>query len=177
MFLPAIRTVANVASVTQFPKSHYYPQLEVNDYGYPFCTFTVSGPSRINKSDGSPQNKRVKCSIHIRVTHQREISAEMIYLFDSCRYIYTDLQLQYLLHSPNETCDYFLITNGDNLYGHDFFHHVVPEMRQHYDLIAVEFVSRYCFPKGSQQTARPGMCACYVVFNYCSAFCCALRYT
>jgi hypothetical protein len=44
-------------------------------------------------------------------------------------------------------CDYFLVTNGDNLYHPDLHSRLLPLMRQGVKFIAYDFVSRYFFNK------------------------------
>jgi len=45
--------------------------------------------------------------------------------------------------TPASLCQYFLVTNGDNLYNIQFLPKLLPLMRRKVDLIAVDFVSRY----------------------------------
>lgn len=76
---------------------------------------------------------------------------------DTYGFLQTDLVVEDL-SSSNHNCDYFLATNGDNLYSTDFLKVTVPHLRKSVDLVAVEFVSHYCYASASEWIPRIG---CY----------------
>lgn len=60
-------------------------------------------------------------------------------------YSYTDAALNYLMEKDTtEQCQYFLITNGDNLYTKSFVDdYILKDMNEGYDIIGYDFISRY----------------------------------
>ncbi|KAG5189543.1 hypothetical protein JKP88DRAFT_233128 [Tribonema minus] len=61
-------------------------------------------------------------------------------------YILSDLVMDELLHGKMEgvaQCDYFMLTNGDNLYSSRLLPSALPYMRTDIDLIGFEFLSHY----------------------------------
>jgi len=61
-------------------------------------------------------------------------------------YLQTDLMLEQLSQPSNEYgCEYFVATNGDNMYVRDFLGATVQSMREKIDLIGLGFASHYCY--------------------------------
>ena len=58
-------------------------------------------------------------------------------------YVITDAVLEEVVRAG--TCDFVVVTNGDNLYGADFVPAVRREFRAGFDLVATNFISRYSF--------------------------------
>jgi hypothetical protein len=62
------------------------------------------------------------------------------------RYLLSDLVIRDLRQSrvPHvPPCEYYMLTNGDNLYSSNLLPAALPYMRKRTDLIAFEFLSRY----------------------------------
>lgn len=59
-------------------------------------------------------------------------------------YSYTDAAIFYLLnHSRTYLCDYFVFTNGDNLYAGGFVDFIADDMKNEFDIIGFNFISHY----------------------------------
>jgi len=98
--------------------------------------------------------------------HTSNITREAIYArFPSFQrnlndygYVQADLMMEELISSKKYQCDYFVATNGDNLYNVDFLAHTVEYTRKSTDLVAVGFASHYCFKNA--EVFRP-IAGCY----------------
>jgi len=74
-------------------------------------------------------------------------------------YAQTDLMIEQL-SAPNhpQKCDYFLATNGDNLYSKDLMSQTIEQLRNGTDLVGFHFISHYCFRFPAYWRPRAG---CY----------------
>lgn len=72
-------------------------------------------------------------------------------------YLQTDLAIEQL-SSPNSKiqCEYFIATNGDNLYTKELIYRTIESMRQKIDLIGFHFITHYCYEKSEPWRPRPG---------------------
>lgn len=74
-------------------------------------------------------------------------------------YLLTDLMIEQLsAHDHPHKCQYYVATNGDNLYSSDFMALTVEYMRNDYGLIGFHFLSHYCYDHGEPHRPREG---CY----------------
>ncbi|KAJ3305442.1 hypothetical protein HDV03_001536 [Kappamyces sp. JEL0829] len=67
-------------------------------------------------------------------------------------YAYTDAAIDLILHDKQTyPCDYFIFTNGDNLYSKGFIDdYIAKDMKQGLDIMAFDFVSRYVWSLPSE---------------------------
>ena len=68
-------------------------------------------------------------------------------------YVLTDLVMEHILKVRD--CEFMLVTNGDNLYGSDFFRAVVPPIQQGHNLVAVHFVTHHPRDGSRSHTCGP----------------------
>lgn len=81
------------------------------------------------------------------------------YLLNDFGYRLTDMAMEELSAPDSKyNCDYFVATNGDNLYNSEFIWHTMPHMRKSVDIVGVEFASHYCYDKAEYFRPRTG---CY----------------
>eukprot|EP00026_Physarum_polycephalum_P012256 Phypoly_transcript_12546.p1 GENE.Phypoly_transcript_12546~~Phypoly_transcript_12546.p1 ORF type:complete len:312 (+),score=25.20 Phypoly_transcript_12546:101-1036(+) len=74
-------------------------------------------------------------------------------------YAQTDLMIEQLATPGHpHKCDYFLVTNGDNLYSRDLMKHTIGFLRNGLDLVGFHFVSHYCYSWATNYKPRTG---CY----------------
>lgn len=88
------------------------------------------------------------------VTHKSSHALFPEFHEENYGYLATDIALEQILEDHD--CDYFLFTNGDNLYTRTLFTHTLPYMQSKFDVIGFDFISRYCLGEPNTYTARPG---------------------
>lgn len=82
-------------------------------------------------------NRYATFSLMVNLTASIPTYKQNLYGYDA-----TDLALELSLHSGG-SCDYYLFTNGDNLYANALFQTPATLMRQSIDMIAFDFVSHH----------------------------------
>ncbi len=92
----------------------------------------------------------------------RKYSKKITGVGDDFGYIISDeimsdiLKKRDLARELNDTkleCDYFMVTNGDNVYGPDMMPALLHYMRENYDMVGFDFTSRY--PHGVSKVIEP----------------------
>ncbi len=115
----------------------------VNNFLGPSAPVSVSMTNGIRESSRFPM-----------IRNASSLSAGSAFYGDA-GYIVTDVVLEQLLQekmlplSTTRSCDFVVVTNGDNIYASSFVPAITSAMLDGFDLIATHFLTRYNHNKGS----------------------------